>query len=154
MRIDGTGLPDRPAYNGKKTSKPSKQSIGRLDSISLQKQSNDDRYIYSSMLQKNRDRNKQILSELMTEFRKLSEQGFYETEEVRQKTSDKIIESSEFKDIVAHWAVNHMSSDKKIEDEDSADKISRIRLKAAAGFYNDPANFGSFADKIMKHFKP
>jgi anti-sigma28 factor (negative regulator of flagellin synthesis) len=74
--------------------------------------------------------------------------GLYEKQEYKEKTADKLISSSELKDI----AYNLDSLKEANQNKEKSTKIEEIRQKIASGFYNRAEVLDEIAKKLTKEF--
>jgi hypothetical protein len=158
MKIEGLGPPQQPEPNSKKADEAKRASnpIGATknepDKIDLGRSDKDQSGVYTSSLKQgagaiqDRPRNLDLV-------RAQSDNGYYDSPQARSETSDKLIDSDDFREVVQEYHSANRAADRRPEIPGiNSDKISDIRQKAASGFYNDPANFGAFVDKIIKRF--
>jgi anti-sigma28 factor (negative regulator of flagellin synthesis) len=83
-----------------------------------------------------------------------SASGYYDTYEIKDKTSEKLIDSQELEDVVEQYRLSSLSQE--VASKKSVvrfEKIAEAKKKIADGFFNNPANFEAIADKILDHFK-
>ncbi|MCJ7508981.1 MAG: hypothetical protein MUO85_09695 [candidate division Zixibacteria bacterium] len=74
--------------------------------------------------------------------------GLYEKQEYKEKTADKLISSSELKDMV----YNLDSLKEANQSKEKSTKIEEIRQKIASGFYNRAEVLDEIAKKLTKEF--
>jgi hypothetical protein len=160
MKIEGLGAPQQPDPKGKKIknidrSDKAKTSLPQsADSIELKKEAKDASKIsYKPNLAQAEQQAPADTSKNLSELKQKSSEGYYDSREIREKTSDKLIASNELKDVVKDY---HLSEEaKKILSqipEIRHDRIADVNQKIASGFYDNPSNFGDFADKIISYF--
>jgi hypothetical protein len=153
MRIDGPGPIGQPEPKDKKTDKSPKTANTPLDTVDIK--SSDSKVNdagYGDSL-KNAIMAQVERFENSTQIRRKSTSGYYEDSEIMRSISDKLINSKELSDVVkeyhqANKAKNVESSKTEIRQE----KVDEVKKKIEQDFYNDPANFGAFAQKIIDHF--
>ena len=159
MKIEGLGAPQQPDPKGKKTKgvdradKAKEASKQTADSIELKK---DTKEVSKAAYSPNLARTDQPVTDIgknISELQQKSSDGYYDSREVREKTTDKLLASNEMKDVVNDY---HLSEEAKkilaqIPDI-RHDRIADVNQKIAAGYYDNPANFGDFADKIISYF--
>ena len=159
MRIDGLGIPQQPDPKDKKT-----KSVDKSDNIEKSTASNPDLIDLSSPKTKTEsvgyaekireaflaDKNQ---SKHLTSVKHKVVSGFYDTAKARESISDKLIDSEDLKPVIRQFHSARANGSAKTEKMEAHDaKITRIREKVAEGFYNNPDNFQTFADKIMAYF--
>jgi len=79
--------------------------------------------------------------------------GYYDSEQVKERISDKIIISPEFENIVSAYKLSQSASN-NVNDSFwvRQNKLAEVQKKINDGFYKTPDNFGKFADKIIDYF--
>jgi hypothetical protein len=150
MRIDGLMPIQQPDPKGKKTSETKKAAEIRPDKVQLGNKAPEAGY--AEELKKGRPV-QSTPSQDVQEAKQRNEKGYYDTPEVKQATSEKLIDSNELKDIVQNYHESNLA--KEIQStpvEVRHDKVAEVRQKLSDGFYNDPSNYGLFVDKIIGHF--
>jgi len=152
MRIDGAGLPYRLSRDEKKSERAANKPSGQHDSIALRGASRRENPVYSIEVRQPAKENKPLSGEMLGQLRSRSSDGYYEKDEVRRLTSEKIMGSAEFSDVVSDYFRTRVSGSNIVNSGNNEEKIAEIRKKAATGFYDDPANFGIFAEKLIKSF--
>jgi anti-sigma28 factor (negative regulator of flagellin synthesis) len=74
--------------------------------------------------------------------------GLYEKQEYKEKTADKLINSTELKDIA--YDLNSLKEANQSKEKSA--KIEEIRQKIASGFYNRAEVLDEIAKKLIKEF--
>ena len=159
MKIEGLGIPQPPDPKGKKVKETEKadkaQEIQRpiSDSVELntgKKQINSAGYSQQITQGGASDiTSKKDLSELKDK----TTNGYYDKQEIREQTSDKLINSDELQDVVEEYHLSNLSKEIISKSSDIRhDRVADAKQKIAQGYYDDPQNYGSIADKIMNHF--
>jgi hypothetical protein len=153
MRIDGMGPIGQPEPKDKKNDKTPKTANTPLDKVDIKSsdnKANDAGYGESLksaiMAQVERFENS-------TQIRRKSSSGYYEDSEIMRSISDKLIDSNELSDVVKKY--HQANKTKNIESSKSEirqEKVDEVKKKIEQDFYNDPANFEAFAQKIINHF--
>ncbi len=152
MRIDGAGLPYRLSGDEKKSERTAKRPAGQHDSIAIQRTSGGENPVYSIEIRRPIKENKELSGEILNELRSRSSDGYYEIDEVRRLISEKIMGSAEFSDVITDYYKSRVSAGDAVNSVSDEEKIAAIRKKTATGFYDDPANFGIIAEKLIKSF--
>ncbi len=152
MRIDGSGLPVRFNRENSKSERRADKPSEHHDSIDLRKTVEPENPVYSIEIRRSDDEGKKLPIDILSELRHRSTDGYYDKDEIRRRTSEKIIDSAEFSDVVSDFYNSRVSNDAAKYSLNNEEKIAEMRKKAATGFYDDPANFGAFADKLIKYF--
>lgn len=159
MKIEGLGLPQPPDPKGKKAKeihqaeKTADQQKKSADSIQLSKSAQKQiEASYAEKIGKGGNADTENVRDL-SEYKQKSAQGYYDSTESKEKTSEKLIQSEDLKDVIKEY---HYSNIENRNIDNSAevrhDKVAEIKKKVAEGFYDDPLNFGSIADKLMNYF--
>jgi len=159
MKIEGFGPAQQPEPKGKKPGtsgeqeKADKKQTANPDSIELAKSyKQTDKTGYFDKVQKSTLHNHGIKKDLV-EVKQKTSSGFYNTDKVKEETSEKLIDSRELKNIVEEYHLSNLS--KEILAKTSVvrhEKVAAVKQKLAEGFYDDPANYSLFADELMDHF--
>jgi anti-sigma28 factor (negative regulator of flagellin synthesis) len=153
MRIEGLGPIQQPDPKNKKTGDAAKKSDSRPDSVELANKSQEaSKAGYSDNLKKGRP----IQSAQSTDINQVKQQtdsGYYDTPEIRSGISENLIDSDELKDVVQEYHKSNLAKEIQSKPvEIRHEKVAEVRTKLADGFYNNPSNYGSFADKIISYF--
>ena len=159
MKIDGLGAPQQPDPKSKKP-KPAEQSDKARenqktvsDSIELVKDKKPALPPgYTQDIQKGTTSEKRTEKDL-SQVKQKTTNGYYDKPETKEKTSDKLIHSGELKEVVDQYHLSNLTKDILSKTPDIRhDKVAGVKKRMAEGFYDSSANFGVFADKIIKHF--
>ncbi|MCD6162427.1 MAG: hypothetical protein J7K40_08455 [candidate division Zixibacteria bacterium] len=160
MQIEGLGPSQQTDQKNKKlnTSPKSENDVQKkaanLDKIELDKTKNlSSQTDYSDKINKEAAQDKNATKQLSGIKQKTSS-GFYDIEDTKEKTSDKLINSEGLKNVVRQY--HHSNSIDKTADNTSDiryEKIAGIKKNISIGYYNDQTNFGAFADKIIAYFQ-
>lgn len=159
MKIDGLGAPQQPDPESKKP-KPAEQSDKTKenqktvsDSIELAKDKKPALPPgYTQDIQKGTTSEKRTEKDL-SQVKQKTTNGYYDKPETKEKTSDKLIHSEELKEVVDQYHLLNLTKDILSKTPDIRhDKVAGVKKRMAEGFYDSSANFGVFADKIIKHF--
>lgn len=158
MKIEGLGMPQQPDPKDKKIKDTEKTDTNDnqktvSDSIELSKSNNQVKDAgYSSQI--SQAGTSDVTSKKdYTELKDKTSTGYYDSQEVREKTSDKLIDSEELKDVVKEYHLSNLS--KEITSKSTSirhDKVAVARDRISQGFYDNPDNYGEFADKMINHF--
>jgi len=159
MEIDGLGAPQQPDPKSKKLksaerSDKSKENQKTVpDSIELAKDKKPTSAPgYAQDIQKGVPSEKKTEKDL-SQVRQRTTNGYYDKPETKEKTSDKLIRSDELKEVVDQYHLSNLTKDILSKTPDIRyDKVAGAKKRMAERFYNSSANFGAFADKIIKHF--
>jgi len=159
MKIEGFGPPQQPEPKGKKPGtsgkqeKTAKKQTVDSDSIDLVKSNKLlDKAGYSDKVQKSGLPDQGIKKDLV-EVKLKSSFGFYDTDKVKEETSEKIIDSRDLENVVEEYHLSNLSKEILAKASDVRhEKVAEVKQKIAEGFYDDPANYSLFADKLMDHF--
>jgi hypothetical protein len=153
MRIEGLGPVGQPEPKDKKTDKspkPANTTQDKVDLTSAEEKINGTGYGDNLKSGKTAPGER---AENYAQIRRQTSFGYYDEPEVIKSTSDKLIESKALNDIVQKYhKANKTDQLGTTTTEIRQDKVTEIKRKLAQGFYNDPANFQSFAQKIIDHF--
>jgi len=151
MRIEGLGPLQQPDPKEKKPEKNQKQQNASPDRVEIAKRGTKAANAGYEVkrprpTESNRTRD-------FSNVKKRSSNGYYEKPEVRQSTSEKLIDSKELGDVVDkyHQAFRANELGKK-SPEIRHDKVAQVKRKVAEGFYNNPQNYDPIAKKIIHHF--
>ncbi len=159
MKIEGMGIPQQPDPKGKKI-KETKQAEKSQetqkpvsDSVELNKGKKQIQNAgYSQQIAKGGASDiasKKDLSELKDR----TANGYYDKREIREETSEKLIDSNELKDVVKEYHLSNLSKEILSKDSDIRhERVADAKQRIAQGYYDDPQNYGNIADKIMNHF--
>lgn len=153
MRIEGLGPIGQPEPKDKKSEKAVKPSNTPLDKVDIKQQDNKIGQAGYGESLKNALAAQAEKFENSAQIRRKSASGYYEESEILKTISDKLIDSSELKDVIKEYQqANKVRTIQSTESPVRQDKVDEVRKKMEEGFYNDPANFNSFAQKIIDHF--
>jgi hypothetical protein len=153
MRIDGLGPVGQPEPKDKKSDKSPKAANTPLDKVDIKSSDNKvnnagygDSLKSAIMAQVERFENS-------TQIRRKSASGYYEDSEIMRSISDKLIDSNELSDVVKEYhQANKTRNIESSKSEIRQEKVDEVKKKIEQDFYNDPANFEAFAQKIIDHF--
>ena len=82
-----------------------------------------------------------------------STEGYYDKPEIKESTSEKLIESKELKDVIGDYHRSHQVKNSGLKKaEIRHEKVAEAKKKIDSGFYSNPENYQSFAQKIIDHF--
>ena len=159
MKIEGMGAPQQPDPKAKKLKANTKTdgtrdtSRPKADSVELnQKNKQLEKAIYSPELAKGGTSDLSTRKDV-SELRDKTANGFYDNYETRARISDRLIESEELKGVVEEFHLSNLSKEILAKSSDIRhDKVADVKQKIAQGFYDNPQNYGGFADKIINHF--
>ncbi|MCP4581753.1 MAG: flagellar biosynthesis anti-sigma factor FlgM [candidate division Zixibacteria bacterium] len=159
MKIDGLGVPQQPDNKAKraKAAEKSEKAIENQkptsDSIELSKTKKPGTESgYTREIQKGAQTEKNAKRDL-TEVKNKTTNGYYDKPEARAKTSEKLIDSEDLKEVVDRYHISNYSKEILANTpEVRHEKVAEAKQKISEGFYNNSENFGAFADKIIKHF--
>jgi hypothetical protein len=153
MRIDGLGPVGQPEPKDKKNEKTPRPIEKPLDKVDINQQEGMiGKAGYGESL-KNAIIAQVERFENSTQIRRKSTSGYYEESEILKTISDKLIDSKELKDIIKDY--QQANKTRAIQSADPSirlDKVAEVKKKMEEGYYNDPANFDSFAQKLINHF--
>lgn len=153
MRIEGLGPIGQPDPKDKKNEKAAKPTSTPLDKVDIKQHENKIGQAGYGESLKNALAAQAEKFENSTQIRRKSASGYYEESEILRSISDKLIDSSELKDVVKEYKqANKLMTIQSTESPVRQDKVAEVRRKMEEGYYNDPANFNSFAQKIIDHF--
>jgi len=159
MKIDGLGAPQQPEPKGKKPKPAEIADKNRenqkpvSDSIELAKGKKPTAAPgYTQDIQKGIPSEKQTEKDL-SQVKQRTSDGYYDKSETKEKTSDNLISSDELKEVVDQYHLSNLTKEILSKTpEVRHDKVAGVKKRMAEGFYDSAANFGAFADKIIKHF--
>ncbi|NLI15039.1 MAG: flagellar biosynthesis anti-sigma factor FlgM [candidate division Zixibacteria bacterium] len=153
MRIEGLGPIGQPGPKDKKNDKTAGPVNTPIDKVDLsQKNKKTGEAGYGESLKKALAAQAGQL-ENSNQIRQRTASGYYEETEVLKTISDKLIDSGELKDVVKEYQqLSKLKSIQSTEKPIRQDKVAEARKKMENGYYNDPTNFDSFAQKIIDHF--
>ena len=159
MKIEGYGPTQQPDPKGKKSGTSGKQEktaekqAANPDSIDLAKSSAQlEKTGYSDKIQKSGLQDQGIEKDLIEVNHKTSS-GYYDTDKVKEETSEKLIDSRELRNVVEEYHLSNLSKEILAKTVDVRhEKVAEVKQKMAEGFYDDPTNYSLFADKLMNHF--
>jgi anti-sigma28 factor (negative regulator of flagellin synthesis) len=153
MRIEGIGPIGQPEPKDKKNEKspnPANTGLDKVDITSSEEKINGAGYGDSL---KNAIIARGERAESYARIRRQTSSGYYDEPDVIQSTSDKFLESMELIDIVDEYhQANKTNQIGESTTEIRHEKVTEIKKKLEQGFYDDPANFQSFAQKLIDHF--
>jgi hypothetical protein len=160
MRIEGLGAPQQPDPKGKKTKDVDRADKAKdglkqsADSIELKKDAKE--VGKAAAYKPNIARAEQSATDTgknLSEVKQKTSDGYYDSREVREKTSDKLLASDDMKDVVKDYHLSEAARQALDQiPEIRHDRIADVNQKIAAGYYDNPENFGNFADKIISYF--
>lgn len=160
MNIEGLGPSQQPDQKNKKLSTSEKpentvqknavnpDKVELANAKSLSKQAG-----YSDKINKETIKDQNARNQLY-EIKQKTSSGFYNTENSKEITSDKLINSELLKNVVEQYHDSAPSNELGADASDIRyDKIAEIKKNISIGYYNDQTNYGAFADKIITHFQ-
>jgi len=159
MKIDGLGAPQQPDPKNRKPKSAEQSDKTRenqkpgSDSIELTKNKKPASTTgYTHDIQKGTPSEKRAEKDL-SHVKQRTTNGYYDKPETKEETSEKLIRSEELKQVVDQYHLSNMTKDILSKTPDIRhDKVAGAKKRMAEGFYDSSANFGAFADKIIKHF--
>jgi hypothetical protein len=153
MRIDGLKPFGQPDPKDKKTDKTPKLANQPLDKLDINSSDNKvNKAGYGESL-KNAIMAQVERFENATQIKRKSASGFYEESEIMQTISDKLIDSNELSDVVKEYHKANLAKISEVsESQTRQEKIAEVKKKIEEDFYNNPANYEAFAQKIIDHF--
>lgn len=158
MKIEGFGPLQQPeprnkkADEAKRAANPADMPKGEPDKIDLSGTGKDRSGIYTSDLKQGASSINDIQKDL-EKVKKQSQNGYYDTPQARSETSEKLIDNDDFKEVVRQYHLAKLADESgEMTIQDRPDKIAEIKKKVAEGFFNNPANYGAFADRVIKRF--
>lgn len=159
MKIEGFGSPhqtepkDKKVKESEKSDRTSEVQKTVSDSVELnknRKQINNTGYSQKLAQQGASDI---ALKKDLSELKNKTSNGYYDKHEIRERTSDRLIDSKVLKDVVKQYHLSNTSKEMLSNNSNIRhEKVADTKQKVVQGFYNDPQNFGKFADKIINHF--
>jgi len=158
MKIEGLGPPQQPEPNNKeadeakKALNPAEAAKSEPDRIDLSRSDKNQGGIYTNDLRRGAGAVEQGPKDL-DKVKRQTDSGYYDTPQAKTETSAKLIDSGDLSEVVEDYHRSNLAGETRPETADArVDKITEMKKKAASGFFNDPANFGAFADRIMRRF--
>lgn len=159
MKINAFGPPPQPdpKDDKRKVSKQPDKPVGKLkpgsDTIDLAKGNIQSKQTsYNSRTHKSNVSNGKIKKDIVG-LRQKSSFGHYDSIEVINKTSEKIIDSEELKDVVKQYHLSSLGTEKSAKTAAVRhEKIAEVKARINEGFFDNSENFGAIADKIIDHF--
>lgn len=89
----------------------------------------------------------------LSEVKNRTTNGYYDQPETKEKTSDKLINSEELKDVVDEYHLSRYSQEILAQTPVIRhDRVAEVKEKMTRGFYDNDENYGLFADRIIEHF--
>jgi hypothetical protein len=161
MKIEGMGAPQQPDPKGKKNrnidrADKAKDALKQsADSIELKKEARETgkAAAYKPDVARTEQPTTTDSGKNLAELQRKSSDGYYDSREVREQTSDKLLASNDLKDVVNDYHLSEATKEIMAQiPEVRHDRIADVNQKIAAGYYDNPANFGDFADKIISYF--
>ncbi len=159
MKIHGFGIPQQPDPKDKKVKADEKPDQNRdiqkpaSDSVELNKSKKQIRNAgYSDKITKGGTSDIASRKDI-SELKDRRAKGYYDKLEIRERTSEKLIDSNDLKDVVKEYHQSNLSKEISSRESDIRyQKVADARQRVAEGYYDDPGNYGKIADKILKHF--
>jgi len=153
MRIDGLGPIGQPEPKDKKPGKPLKPADTQLDKVDIKQPENKISEAGYGQTLKNAIAAQTDRFDSSTQIRRKSSTGYYDESDILKAISDKLIDSKELKDVIKEYQLaNKIKAEQAPDPAIRQEKVAEVKKRMEQGYYNDPANFGNFAQKIIDHF--